>query len=133
MSRCPGLHCPGCGDSGGWWIVGGVVAAGAVVYAARHFIELVVRFAALTVLGLAVLAASVAVIVWMARRGGDVATVSHGALPAPERPALTARPAREVPAAVQPQQITNNFYGYRPADVARAVAEQQALTERNER
>jgi hypothetical protein len=126
MSGCPGLHCPGCGD-------GKLLAVAATLGGAALAVWLVLAYELIVglMVGLAVVV-SVGVLVWMARNGAQVATGGRPLyLPAPERPALTARPVREVPAA-QPQQITNNFYGYSAAEVARAVAEQQALSERSQ-
>jgi hypothetical protein len=106
------------GDGGGWLLAGVVavvvaVGSGAVAAAAELLTAIVIGVVVVVVLALA------AGIWWLARqhRRGGLAVVVHQpqALPAPE-------PRRSVPAQPQ-QQITNNFYGYSAAEVARAVAE----------
>jgi hypothetical protein len=60
MSRCPGLHCPGCGDGGGGALIAVLVAlavVGAIIHAIWHTLVEAAEIAALTVLSLAGLAA----------------------------------------------------------------------------
>jgi len=109
MSRCPGLHCDGCGRGGGVLAaLAATVAAGAVV--AEFLVDLLI--AAGTVVGLA-LTVAVVVLTRMKRQGqlslhpdglwqpGAVRPVSS---PAP----VTGRPARALPA---PQELHVHIYG----------------------
>jgi hypothetical protein len=95
MSDCPGLHCPGCGDVSLSTILKAAGALAAVAVAVWLVMTLLWLIAA--VVGLA-LVAVVVLLVWMARRGSDVATVARGMLPPPEAMPITGRPARALPA-----------------------------------
>ncbi len=89
MSRCEGLHCPGCRDGGGKVALVGlgilVVVVEVVEWIAGHVWELL---AVTTVCGALVIAAVVALFKWADRRDAR-----HGA----EKPFLV---VREAPAAV---------------------------------
>lgn len=102
MSKCPGVHCPGCGDGGGWGLLVGLAATGAAVWLVMTY---------LWVIGVAVgvtLAAVAGVMVWMARRGAAAAVVSAPrSLAAPARPALTARPVLAIEAPRPPSQTVS--------------------------
>ena len=113
-------------DSGKGWVL--LLGAAAVVALASG------AAAAISEVTVILLAAAGGVVVlllalggwWLLRmhRRGDFAPVVRWqpqALPAPE-------PRRSVPVQAPPQ-ITNNFYGYSAAEVARAVAEQHAINE----
>lgn len=116
------------GDGRGWLALFAVVAivvllaGGGAVAAVSEFVLVLV--AAIGGLVLLLLAAGIWWLWRMHRRGGFAPIVSYQpqALPAPERKAA--------PPVQPPQQVTNNFYGYRLDDVARAVAEQRAIDER---
>ncbi len=108
MSKCPGLHCPGCGDGDGAVVLYGggavVVAILAVEWIASHAWELLAVTAACGTL-------AVAAVVWLIRR-----QERREAVAAVERPYLI---ERDVPPAVDPaghraigpSVINLNFYG----------------------
>jgi len=61
MSRCPGLHCPDCGDGGGGALIAVLVAlavAGAIIRAIWHVLVEAAEIAALVVVSAAGLAAA---------------------------------------------------------------------------
>jgi hypothetical protein len=115
MSRCPGLHCDGCG--GGELVKWGAVLAVAGL-AVWWLITIVWLLAVLVGL---VLVAVIAGLIWLARHGGDVATVAHAALPAAEAIPLESRPARALPA---PQTVNNYFFNATPEQMAEVVRRQ---------
>jgi amino acid transporter len=114
------------GDGKGWLLLAGVAAgviavgSGAAAAAAELLTAIVIGVVVVVVL----LVAAGVWWLWREHRRGGLAVVVHQpqALPAPE-------PRRAVPPVQAPAQITNNFYGYSPADVARAVAEQHAINQ----
>jgi hypothetical protein len=93
--KCPGLHCPGCGDGDGLGLIALVVALaviGAIIHAIWRTLVEAVEIAALTVLGAAALAAiaGIAVLVHRARQNR------------PRRP-VAARPVYRIPPEPGPQ------------------------------
>ena len=116
MSRCPGLHCDGCGNGGRLAAI--LAAGGAAVAAVAAFAEEILVTIGTAVAVALALAVVLAVRAW--RRGWRPRTViawePYTPLPEPE-------PARALPA---PQAVTNNyFYGVTPEQVAGAIARQQ--------
>ena len=102
-------------------VAGGAAAIGAVIWLVLTFLWVI---AAIVGVALVLVAAG---LVWLARHGGEVATVTRAALPPPEAAPVTARPVQALPA---PQTVTNNyFYGVTPEQVADAIARQQRAVE----
>lgn len=100
MSNCPGVHCPGCGGKTGAVIA--LAGLGATAWLVFEFWWVIAVALGLTMAG------AVAIGAWMARYGGDVATVSRGALPAPEAVPI---PSRRTEAIEGPQTVNFNFFG----------------------
>lgn len=96
MSKCPGLHCPGCGDGGFPWELVAALAAvvGVVLFVLAHLV--------LIAAGLAVAAVVTGAAVWFLRRfmvaewnhraprAALHATVTAEAISAAQRPAIEA-------------------------------------------
>ena len=122
--RCPGLHCPGCGNGSG--IIALVVMlaiAGAVIHAIWHTLVEVAEIAALTVLGTAGLAA-VAGIAWLAHR----ARQDRPGRPIPARPVYQLPPepppsleGSHNPAVGPARQIHLHLHGLTPEQIAAIV------------
>lgn len=95
MKNCSGLHCPGCGDSGGAGIIAGLVVLAVIVASARAIgraISEVVTILAITVAsiaGIALTGGTVAAVVMLRRRSARRALATRN-VPA-ELPRLTAR------------------------------------------
>jgi hypothetical protein len=134
MSSCPGLHCPGCGDSGGSAKVILIIGAAAVAvevleWIAAHALELMAITAACVALAVAAVAA---LFRWAARRDARHA-VERPFLTAREVTAVVSAPRRELAAPA----LHLHFHGL-PADeqaaiIRTAVAGQpgDAITEGN--
>jgi cation transport ATPase len=56
MSKCPGLHCDGCGGGRGWAVLVVLAVIAAAVYKARHIIEVAIEVVFWTIIGAAGLA-----------------------------------------------------------------------------
>jgi hypothetical protein len=79
MSRCPGLHCPGCGDGGGGALIAVLIAlavTGAIIRAIWHTLVEVAEITAFTVLGAAALAAA-AGLVYVALKVREATRARH--------------------------------------------------------
>ncbi len=122
MSDCPGVHCPGCDGGGFILVLGGLAAAGAVVWVVITFVWVIAAILGVTA------AVSVATLVWLARYGADVATVQRSPLPAPEATPIPSRTAQALPA---PQQLHIHFHGLDPVQAAEVVR-RQAITDSRE-
>ena len=96
--RCPGLHCPGCGDGGGGIIalVVALVVIGAAIHAIWHAVVEAAAIAAVTVLSAAALAAvgGVAYFAYRARQNRGLSD--------PPRATIAARPVYRIPSDSRP-------------------------------
>ena len=103
MFKCPGLHCPGCGDGDGWAVTALIVALAVIVAVLRaiwHTLVEIAEIAAWTVLGIAGVAAAAAIGYAALRVRAGLASrratptaviigdVTHGSISAAETPAI---------------------------------------------
>ena len=116
--NCPGLHCPGCGGGDLVKAVAGLAVAGLVIW---WLITIIWVIAA--IVGVVLAAVLVPALVWLARRGADVAVVARTP---PEATPIQSRPAQ---ALTGPQQLHIHFHGLDGAQAAEAIRA-QAITER---
>ena len=100
-------------------VLGALAAIGAIVWLVVTFIW-VIAAAVAVVLGLVV-----AVLVWLARHGAEVATVQRSALPPPEATPLTSRASQALPA----PQLHVHYHLHLDGQAAEVVR-RQAITER---
>ncbi len=98
MAKCPGLHCPGCGDGGGGLaavaaavVIVGALIARPVIAAAEAVLRVVVDVIEVTAIVLAsgVVLAAVAAVVILARRASASPTRSDAAITWTLRPGQT--------------------------------------------
>ena len=95
-----------------------LAAIGAVVWLVMTFMWLIAAVMGVTVV------AAVAVLVWLARHGGEVATVQRAALPPPEAKPIAGRPVQALPA---PREFHLHLHGpLTPQQLAQVAAIQQA-------
>ena len=121
--KCEGLHCPGCGDHGGAPLIAILVVLGAMLV---WWLITIIWLVAIVV-GLA-LAAGIAVLVWMARRGAEVAMVSRSAVPPPQATPLPSRPSQ---ALLAPREVHIHLHGL-DASQAAGVASRLGLPGRGD-
>ena len=122
MKNCSGLHCPGCGDSGGAMLAAGALAVLAVIVANAHAIgravsEVVVVLAvtAASIAGAGLAAGAVATVVMLRRRAARRALASRNApagIPPLTARIIAPRAARrqELPAARAPGESLSDYW-----------------------
>lgn len=106
MSKCSGLHCPGCGDGGGGLVVVLVVlaVAGAIIHAIWHTLVEVAEITAFTVLGIAGLAALAGLGYAVMRVRASIARPRQQA--APKAVIIASTITRQPPAIAPPQRAS---------------------------
>ena len=121
--KCSGLHCPGCGDSGGGLLVA-LVVIGAVIHAIWHALVEAAEIAALTLLSAAGLAA-VAGLVYTAVRIRARAVASRERQTIPARAEVIRLGAVPEHDAIKPPRVYLNVTPEQLAAILRHPADEQ--------